>query len=87
MDGCVFVIDAAKSRRRAVRHAREALDRAGAHVLGAVLNRVPVGFQTGYGGYYGDAYGADVGPGSAKVDPGSAKVNRDQGDAAERPAT
>jgi Mrp family chromosome partitioning ATPase len=80
MDGCVFVIDATRSRRRAVHHAREALDRAGAHMLGAVLNRVPAGSRADYGGYYGDAYGAEAG----RV---SAKVTGDPGGVAERPAT
>ena len=52
MDGSLFVIDASKSRRRAVRRAREALDRAGGRVLGAVLNRVALGPQGVYAGYY-----------------------------------
>jgi capsular exopolysaccharide synthesis family protein len=70
MDGCVFVIDATRSRRRAVHHAREALDRAGAHMLGVVLNRVPAEARADYGGYYGDAYAPDAAPGSAKLDGG-----------------
>ena len=53
VDGTLFVIDAGRSRRRVVRVAREALTRAGANVLGAVLNRVPARSHHGYGGYYG----------------------------------
>jgi capsular exopolysaccharide synthesis family protein len=52
--GTVFVIDAGYSRRRAVRLGREALARAGANVLGAVLNRVPAvrhADGVGYGEY------------------------------------
>ena len=62
MDGSLFVIDASRSRRRAVRQARETLDRAGARVLGAVLNRVPSKARAGYADYYGDVYGAEAGP-------------------------
>ncbi len=63
LDGTLLVIDAARSRRRAVRFARETLDRAGASVLGAVLNRVPMGSRSDYAGYYGGAYEADAGQG------------------------
>ena len=61
LDGTLFVVDAGRSRRRAVRLAREALDRADATVLGAVLNRVPVGARLDYADYYGGVAG-DVGP-------------------------
>jgi non-specific protein-tyrosine kinase len=54
VDGTLLVIDAKRSRRRVVRAGREALSRAGANVLGAVLNRVPAGSHFAYGGYYGD---------------------------------
>jgi succinoglycan biosynthesis transport protein ExoP len=52
MDGTLFVVDASRSRRRSVHRAREALDRAGARVLGVVLNRVALGAQERYAGYY-----------------------------------
>ena len=81
MDGSVFVVDAAKSRRRAIHHAYEALDRAEAHVLGAILNRVPVGSRAGYAGYYGDVYGTDAGFGVATAQAG------DRGGAPGRSAT
>jgi capsular exopolysaccharide synthesis family protein len=41
LDGTILVIDSETSHRRIVRQAREALDRVGANVLGAVLNRLP----------------------------------------------
>jgi polysaccharide biosynthesis transport protein len=41
VDGTLVVIDAEHGRRRAVRLARETLAKAGANVLGAVLNRLP----------------------------------------------
>jgi non-specific protein-tyrosine kinase len=52
VDGTLFVIDASRSHRRAVRMAREALERAGANVLGVVLNRVAAEDKAAYGGYY-----------------------------------
>jgi capsular exopolysaccharide synthesis family protein len=54
VDGTLLVIDAGRSRRRIVRVGREALTRAGANVLGVVLNRVAARNHFGYGGYYGD---------------------------------
>ena len=81
MDGSVFVVDAARSRRRAIHHAYAALDRAEAHVLGAILNRVPVGSRASYAGYYGDVYGADPGFGVATAQTG------DTGGKPERSAT
>jgi non-specific protein-tyrosine kinase len=58
VDGCLFVVDATKSRRRAVHRAREGLDRAGARMLGAVLNRVALGPDDVYSAYYGEAPGS-----------------------------
>jgi non-specific protein-tyrosine kinase len=52
VDGTLFVIDASKSHRRAVRLARESLERAGANVLGVVLNRVAAPDKATYYGYY-----------------------------------
>ena len=62
LDGTLFVIDAGHSHRRSVRQAREALARAGANVLGAVLNRVPAKSSADYADYYGGAYGSQAGP-------------------------
>jgi Mrp family chromosome partitioning ATPase len=59
LDGTVLVIDAGQGHRAAVRQAREALARAGATVLGAVLNRVPRGGASDYAPYYGDYYGSE----------------------------
>lgn len=58
-DGTLFVVDAGRSRRRSVRQARGALDRAGAHVLGFVLNRVATKEATNYAGYYGQEKGSN----------------------------
>jgi non-specific protein-tyrosine kinase len=55
LDATLFVIDAERSRGSAVRGAREALSKAGANVLGVVLNRVPAQAQSDanyFGGYY-----------------------------------
>jgi capsular exopolysaccharide synthesis family protein len=54
LGSCLVVIDAGRSRRRATRSALLDLERAGARVLGAVLNRASLGAQEGYAGYYGE---------------------------------
>jgi non-specific protein-tyrosine kinase len=53
-DGALLVVDAGHSRRRAVRQAYQALERAGANVLGVVLNRVAEKSSFDYAGYYGE---------------------------------
>jgi polysaccharide biosynthesis transport protein len=58
LDGTLFVIEAGRSHRGAVRKGREALALAGANVLGAVLNRVPEQAGSGYAYYYGDYHGS-----------------------------
>ena len=55
-DGTLFVIDAGRTRRGAIRRGREALAQAGARVLGVTLNRLPE--RSGGGYYYYDYYGA-----------------------------
>lgn len=70
LDGTLLVIDAARTRRAAVRHAMEALAKADAKMLGAVLNRLPESISYEnlyYGEYYGatsssDARGQDTSP-------------------------
>jgi len=64
MDGTLLVIDAARTRRAAVRQAREALAKADAKVIGAVLNRIPEG-ASAENLYYGDYYGATPKTGSS----------------------
>ena len=54
LDGTVLVIDAVRSHRDAVRHAREALALAGANVIGAFLNRAAASSWGGYGYYHED---------------------------------
>ncbi len=62
-DGTLLVVDAGHSRRGAVRQGREALAKAGANVLGAVLNRTPARARPDqadhYGGYYESEEGAE----------------------------
>lgn len=53
-EGALLVVDARRSRRRAVRQARQALERSGAHILGVVLNRAAEKSSFDYAGYYGD---------------------------------
>ena len=60
VDGTLVVIGIGEGRRAAVRFGRETLDRAGAHVLGAVLNLLRDPAREGYYGTYGN-YG-EVGP-------------------------
>jgi capsular exopolysaccharide synthesis family protein len=59
VDGTVLVVDATRSRRRLVKLAGENLARAGANVLGAVLNRVPTDSDMNYGTYYSPATPAE----------------------------
>jgi non-specific protein-tyrosine kinase len=61
VDGTLFVIDARRSHRAAVRQGREALAKAGATVLGAVLNRLPARARSDYADYYG-SHSAAAGP-------------------------
>jgi non-specific protein-tyrosine kinase len=74
VDGTLVVIEAGRSRRRSSTMAMETLQRAGAHVLGVVLNRVPAKSELGYGGYYGssEATAESRGPGTtgATTSPG-----------------
>lgn len=52
LDATVLVVDARRTHRGALRHAREALTRSGANVLGVILNRVPEGASASEYGYY-----------------------------------
>jgi succinoglycan biosynthesis transport protein ExoP len=56
-DGTLFVVDAGRTRRGAVRSGREALAKAEARVLGVALNRLSEKSSGGY--YYYDYYGAE----------------------------
>ena len=55
------MVDARHSRRGVVRQGREALAKAGANVLGAVVNRVRDRAHAGYQYSYGAAYGSEAG--------------------------
>jgi capsular exopolysaccharide synthesis family protein len=56
-DGTLFVVDAGRTRRGNIRSAQESLARAGARILGVVLNRIESSAAYTYD-YYG-AYGTD----------------------------
>ena len=51
LDATLLVVNAERTRRDALRHARDALARAGANLLGVVLNRVPKSAASSYYGY------------------------------------
>jgi len=55
VDGTLLVVDATRSRRRVVRRATEALARAGANTIGAVLNRTRTTTASFYGEYHAAA--------------------------------
>ena len=58
-DGALVVIDAENMRRDTLRAASEQLDRAGARVLGLVINRIQATLRkSAYGGYYDVPKGA-----------------------------
>jgi polysaccharide biosynthesis transport protein len=64
-DGTVFIVDFGRTRRAAVQSGREALAKAGARVLGVVLNRLPKRSSSYYYAYGGYGPGADTPEGSA----------------------
>jgi non-specific protein-tyrosine kinase len=72
IDGTLLVIDGSRSHRAAVRQGRDALVRANAHVVGAVLNRVPKR------GFSGDAmyaaYGQAVDEGAQLPTPAASRL-------------
>lgn len=66
VDGTLLVVNAGRTRRGQLRKARETLARAGANVLGVVLNRVASKESLHYGGYYG---ASDIGTGGYPLVP------------------
>ena len=73
VDATLLVIDASRGRRRTVRAAREVLARAGANVIGAVLNRVSSKTSLQPLGDYGVNYeSGGSGAGRPQARPGSA---------------
>ena len=67
LDGTLLVIDASRSHRRSVRSGRETIERAGANVLGVVLNRIPARGHSEYGYYGGYTEPTSAPPELAKV--------------------
>jgi tyrosine-protein kinase len=59
VDGVLIVIQPGQSRRKAVHSMLEQFERAGARVLGIVLNKVPRSTIFEYGGYYSSYYSAN----------------------------
>ena len=57
VDGVILVVASGVTARGALARARRVLDNAGARVLGIVLNKVDMRFDTYYGSYYGSYYG------------------------------
>ena len=55
-DGTLMVVHARRGHRSGIRQGRDDLARAGAAVLGVVLNGLPDTFQASYASYYGDYY-------------------------------
>jgi capsular exopolysaccharide synthesis family protein len=54
LDATILVVDSGHTRRGALRQGRDILARAGANVLGVILNRIPKAAQSGYYRAYGD---------------------------------
>ena len=65
LDGTLLVIDARHSRQKSVRLGRAALARAGARMLGAVLNRSAAASKADFADYYGSEAGPDRSVGGA----------------------
>jgi succinoglycan biosynthesis transport protein ExoP len=63
-DGTLLVVDSGHTRRGPVRLGVDALAKAGAHVLGAVLNRIPARTRSDEAGYFGGYYDAGDGTGA-----------------------
>ena len=74
LDATVLVVDARRGHRGALRHAREALSRAGANVLGVILNRVPEAAAASEYGYYYEEKETDASGTSASGEKGSRTV-------------
>lgn len=75
LDATLFVIDAGRGHRGGVRRGREELAKAGANVIGAVLNRIPIRAGSAYAydiyeGYTGHGRAADVDPGGTEISAG-----------------
>jgi polysaccharide biosynthesis transport protein len=75
MDGALLVVHAGRTKRGAVRQAKEALERVGANILGVTLNRLTERTTAAYYyRYYGDYYAA----GSGSSSPEASAVNPTQ---------
>jgi capsular exopolysaccharide synthesis family protein len=66
VDGVVLVVEAGKTNASDVRHAKEQLERSGAHIIGVVLNKAPVNRSTYYHYHYSSYYNSTYGEGGAR---------------------
>lgn len=72
LDGVVLVVYAGETKKSAIKHTRELLDRARARTVGLVFNRVPQRkggyyyYYYYYGGYYEEGPGAPEGAASRR---------------------
>jgi capsular exopolysaccharide synthesis family protein len=69
-DGAILVVDTNKATYTAVQHAKQALDRVGARVLGSVMNKMKAAGGRSY--YYEYGYGSGTQNGKAHAELGSA---------------
>ncbi|MFZ0217130.1 MAG: polysaccharide biosynthesis tyrosine autokinase [Candidatus Dormiibacterota bacterium] len=79
VDGVILVIESGRTTYSTVLHAKQALDRVGAHVIGAVVNKLrPGGAQGYYSSEYYYGYGArqsdELGPGIAVAEAAEPEV-------------
>jgi len=73
-DAAILVIDTNKATYPAVQHAKQALERVGAKVLGSVMNKM----KAAGGNYYYDAYNYNYGHPNGKVAPETAALRPDE---------
>jgi capsular exopolysaccharide synthesis family protein len=78
MEGSILVVEAGKTTHKQVKEAQRRMAMAGAHVLGAVLNKAAAGRKGGPG------YGADYGYGYYYGEPAAKEATRDVFGAARR---
>ena len=72
-DGVVIVVSAGEISYKAVQKSKAQMEKAGCRILGAVLNKVPIGKNGYYGKYYGKYYGNYGAYGNYGESPSSSK--------------
>ncbi len=66
VDGVVLVVEAGKTSVSDVRHAKEQLERSGAHITGVVLNKAPRDRSSYYHYHYSSYYNSTYGEGGTR---------------------